>query len=94
MTYVKKVAQLATQNFITNDVPNVKGIVMAGSADFKTVIQQSDAFDKRLQAVLVATYDIQYGFEDGLNHAITQAADALANVRFVEEKAMIGHFFE
>jgi peptide chain release factor subunit 1 len=35
---VKKVAQLATQNFITNDVPNVKGIVMAGSADFKTVI--------------------------------------------------------
>lgn len=91
---MKKVAQLATQNFITNDVPNVKGIVMAGSADFKTVIQQSDAFDKRLQAVLVATYDIQYGFEDGLNHAITQAADALANVRFVEEKAMIGHFFE
>ena len=85
---------MATKNFITNDVPNVKGIVMAGSADFKTVIQQSDAFDKRLQAILVATYDIQYGFEDGLNHAITQAADALANVRFVEEKALIGHFFE
>lgn len=62
---------MATKNFITNDVPNVKGIVMAGSADFKTVIQQADSFDKRLQAVLVATYDIQYGFEDGLNHAIT-----------------------
>lgn len=85
---------MATQNFITNDMPNVKGIVMAGSADFKTVIQQSDAFDKRLQAVLVATFDIQYGFEDGLNHAITQAADALANVRFVEEKALIAKFFE
>lgn len=42
----------------------------------------------------MATYDIQYGFEDGLNHAITQAADALANVRFVEEKALIGNFFE
>lgn len=46
--YVKKVAELAAKNFITNDVPNVKGIIMAGSADFKTVIQQSDAFDKRL----------------------------------------------
>ena len=46
--YVKKVAELAIKNFITNDVPHVKGIVMAGSADFKTVIQQSDAFDKRL----------------------------------------------
>ena len=44
--------------------------------------------------MLVATFDIQYGFEDGLNHAITQAADALANVRFVEEKAMISNFFE
>lgn len=43
---------------------------------------------------MIATYDIQYGFEDGLNHAITQAADALANVRFVEEKALITKFFE
>jgi peptide chain release factor subunit 1 len=38
-TYVGRVSELATQNFITNDRPNVKGIVMAGSADFKTVIQ-------------------------------------------------------
>lgn len=36
--YVTRVAELAVQNFITNDRPNVKGIVMAGSADFKTVI--------------------------------------------------------
>ena len=92
--YVTKVAELAVQNFITNDRPNVKGIVMAGSADFKTVISQSDLFDKRLQAVIVATYDVSYGGENGLNQAITQSADALANVRFVEEKRMISKFFE
>merc|ERR1719498_2246319 len=70
LNYVKKVAQLASQNFIGPDaMPKVKGIVMAGSADFKTVIGQSDAFDKRLQSIVIATYDIQYGFEDGLNHA-------------------------
>ena len=92
--YVKKVAQLATQNFIKDSMPTVKGIVMAGSADFKTVIGQSDTFDKRLQSIVIATYDIQYGFEDGLNHAITQAGDALANVRFLEEKALITNFFE
>ena len=34
----RQVTQVTTYNFITNDVPNVKGIVMAGSADFKTVI--------------------------------------------------------
>jgi peptide chain release factor subunit 1 len=36
--YVTKVAELAAQNFITDNKPNVKGIVMAGSADFKTVL--------------------------------------------------------
>lgn len=92
--YVKKVAELAVQNFITNDRPNVKGIVMAGSADFKTVIQESDLFDPRLKAVVVATYDVSYGGENGLNQAITQSSDALANVRFVEERKMIANFFE
>lgn len=39
LNYVKKVASLANQNFLGGaDVPKVKGIVMAGSADFKTVI--------------------------------------------------------
>ena len=92
--YVRKVAELAVQNFITNDKPNVKGLIMAGSADFKTVIQQSDMFDKRLQEIVVATFDVSYGGENGLNQAITQSADALANVRFVEEKRMIAKFFE
>ena len=67
---------------------------MAGSADFKTVISQSDAFDPRLKNIIVATYDVSYGGENGLNQAITQSADALANVRFVEEKNLISKFFE
>jgi peptide chain release factor subunit 1 len=35
--YVRKVAELATQYFITADRPNVQGIVLAGSAEFKEV---------------------------------------------------------
>lgn len=38
------------QYFITNDQSNVAGIVLAGSADFKNVLGQSDMFDPRLQA--------------------------------------------
>jgi peptide chain release factor subunit 1 len=30
--YVRKVYELATQHFITNDVPNIKGLILAGSA--------------------------------------------------------------
>jgi peptide chain release factor subunit 1 len=33
--YVRKVAETAVQMFLTNDRPNVNGIIMAGSADFK-----------------------------------------------------------
>jgi peptide chain release factor subunit 1 len=64
---VNKVAELATQNFITNNMPNVKGIIMAGNADFKTVIQQADSFDNRLKNVIIATFDVSYGGENGLN---------------------------
>src|ERR1700738_160765 len=46
--YVRKVAELAVQHFITNDKVNVTGIVLAGSADFKTELSQSDMFDPRL----------------------------------------------
>jgi len=92
--YVKKVAELAVTNFITDNRTNVKGIVMAGSADFKTVIAQSDMFDKRLQEAVIATFDVSYGGENGLNQAIQQSADALSNVRFVEEKNLITKFFQ
>lgn len=33
------------QLFITNDKPNIAGLVLAGSADFKTELSQSDMFD-------------------------------------------------
>lgn len=38
-----------SQFFITADRPNVAGLVLAGSADFKTELSQSDMFDPRLQ---------------------------------------------
>ncbi len=46
-------AEVATQFFITNDKPNVTGLVLAGSADFKTELSQSDMFDQRLQAKII-----------------------------------------
>lgn len=43
--YVRKVAEVATQLFISADRPNVAGLILAGSADFKTELSQSDMFD-------------------------------------------------
>ncbi|XP_067928456.1 eukaryotic peptide chain release factor subunit 1 [Watersipora subatra] len=92
--YVRKVAETAVQMFITNDRPNVSGLVMAGSADFKTELSQSDMFDQRLQAKILKIVDVSYGGENGFNQAIELSADSLANVKFIQEKRLIGKYFD
>ena len=56
-----QVAETATQFFITGDRPNVAGLVLAGSADFKTELNGSDMFDQRLGAIVLAVVDVSYG---------------------------------
>ncbi|KAL5528961.1 SU2 [Sanghuangporus baumii] len=92
--YVRKVAELAVQHFITNDKVNVTGLVLAGSADFKTELSQSDMLDQRLAAKIVKVVDVSYGGENGFNQAIELAGESLANVKFVQEKKLIQRYFD
>jgi len=92
--YVRKVAEMAVQFYITTDRPNVAGIILAGSADFKTELSQSDLFDIRLQAVIVNIVDVSYGGENGFNQAIELSGDILANVKFIQEKKLIAKYFD
>jgi len=43
---------------------------------------------------VLGSVDVSYGGENGFNQAIELAADMLANVKFVQEKKLIGKFFE
>ena len=92
--YLRKVCEAMTTVFITNDRPNVKNLILAGSADFKTDLNKSDLFDPRLSPLVIKVLDIAYGGENGFNQAIELAGDALRNVKFVHEKKIIGRFFE
>lgn len=92
--YVRKVAEEAVRHFITNDKCNVVGLILAGSADFKTELGQSDLFDMRLAAKIIQTVDVSYGGLNGFNQAIELAADQLANVKFIKEKKLIASFFD
>ena len=92
--YVRKVAELASQHFITDNKVNVTGIVLAGSDDFKSVLSQSDLLDYRLRPKIVQLVDVSYGGENGFNQAIELAADSLANVKFVQEKRLIQKYFD
>jgi len=92
--YVRKVAETAVVHFITDDKCNVSNLILAGSADFKTVLSQSDMFDQRLQAKILQTVDISYGGENGFNQAIELSADALGNVKFIQEKKLLLKYFD
>ncbi|KAK2374157.1 eukaryotic peptide chain release factor subunit 1-3 [Trifolium repens] len=94
--YVRKTAELATQFYINpaTSQPNVSGLILAGSADFKTELSQSDMFDPRLQAKILNVVDVSYGGENGFNQAIELSAEILSNVKFIQEKRLIGKYFE
>jgi len=93
--YVRKVAEMATQLFVTDGQrPNVQGIVLAGSADFKTELMRSDLFDPRLQKIVIKMVDVSYGGENGFNQAIESAADSLANVKLMKEKKLLQRYMD
>jgi len=92
--YVRKVAEMAVQFFITDNKVNVAGIVLAGSADFKTELQQSDLFDQRLARAVIKTVDVSYGGENGFNQAIELSSETLGNVKLVQEKKLLQNYFE
>lgn len=91
--YVKKVSEFATQIFISDNKCNVKGIILAGSADFKSELNKADFFDPRLQKQVIQMVDIAYGGLSGFNQAIHLTADSMGNVRFTQERKVLQTFF-
>jgi len=92
---VRKVSEIATQCFVSGDKVNIKGLIIAGSADFKTELTTSDLFDPRLEAVLIKPMlDVSYGGENGFNQAIELASETLKNVKFIQEKKLITLFLD
>jgi len=92
--YVRKVAETAVQMYIANDKINCTGLIIAGSADFKSELSQSDMFDQRLQNKILKVVDVSYGGENGFNQAIELSQEVLANVKFIQEKKLIGTYFD
>lgn len=94
--YVRKVGEIATQMFITSDRPNITGLFVAGSAEFKqTLTTDPDLFDPRLAAILVQPLlDVSYGGEHGFNQAIELASVTLKNVKFIKQKKLIAKFLD
>ena len=48
---------------------------------------------QRLQAKILKIVDVSYGGENGFNQAIELSAESLSNVKFIQEKKLIGNLF-
>lgn len=90
--YVRKVAEIAVAQFISNDKPSVSGLILAGSASFKVDLLNADLFDARLKNIVVKVVDVSYGGENGFNQAIELSAEALADVKFIHEKKLLSRY--
>ena len=91
--YIRKVAEEAVRLFVSDNRPNVTGLILAGSADFKTELGKSDMFDPRLLSIVIKSVDIAYGGENGFNQAIMLSEDSLQNVKFVQEIKLLKKYF-
>ena len=93
--YVRKVAELATTLFIQDGQrPNVQGIILAGSADFKAELMRSDLFDPRLAKVVLKLVDVSYGGENGFNQAVELSGDTLGSVKLMKEKKLLQRYMD
>lgn len=68
------------QLFISANKVNEAGLILAGSADFKTELSQSPMFDQRLQSKVLKLVDISYGGENR-SQGIKLSADLLSKVK-------------
>lgn len=91
--YVRKVAEMATKLFIENDKPNVKSLVLCGSADFKSVLETSSVFDMRLKQIVIQIVDVSYGGKNGFNQSIELSSSTIGKMKFILEKKLLQQYF-
>lgn len=93
--YVRKVAEMATQLFVPDgQKPNIQGLILAGSADFKSELMRSDLFDLRLKKIVIKMVDVSYGGLNGFNQAIEYSADTLGEVKLMKEKKLLQQYMD
>lgn len=51
-------------------------------------------FDPRLKEKIIKVVDVSYGGDNGFNQAIEMCAEALQDVKFIQEKKLISKYFE
>ena len=93
--FLKKVAEISSQHFITDGQKiNVEGLIIGGSSEFKNELNSSELLDERLRSKIFQIIDLSYGGEAGFNQAIESCSSFLSNIKFVKEKKLLQSYFD
>ena len=92
--YLRQVAEAAIEQYTTNGVPSVKGLILAGSADMKNRLLSHGAFDKRVAGIVMKTLDLAYGGRRGFAHAVEESLEVIGSHRLKDEIRVVKSFFE
>uniref|UniRef100_A0A2P2HWD7 Eukaryotic peptide chain release factor subunit 1 n=1 Tax=Hirondellea gigas TaxID=1518452 RepID=A0A2P2HWD7_9CRUS len=93
-TYISQLCEKATEVFISDNVPNVSNIVLAGQAQLKDYLEKSSHFDPRLKPIICLTLTVDYGGEVGLSEAVKLSSAEIHNIRLGQEINYINTFME
>lgn len=94
--YITKVSELANKLFINSstNMPNVKNIIIAGSADLKQQLFNSDVYDARLHTITNSKLiDVSASGENGFSQAIELTKLDINNMQFLNEKNTLAKWF-
>ena len=92
--YLTKCNEMIKKYFTKDNKPIVKGIIIGGSADFKTKLTKHPAFPYVLKPLIMGVIDIQYGGKKGLDCTIEGANEIIPSVKLINEQKVISEYME
>jgi len=92
--YLREVAERAAKAYLEGDRPNIKGLIVAGSAGLKEELLRSNLLDKRITDFVLRSIDISYGGERGLYQAIDQSLEIIGATKLLQERQILSKFME
>jgi len=91
--YLCKVAEGAARLFIgTDNLPAVKGLILAGSGDLKCDLLKNSQFDKRLRGIVIKSVDISHGGHRGFDEAVGLSLDSIGSVELLRQRELLEQF--
>jgi len=87
LSFFKRVGKHAAEIFL--QIPDLKGIIIAGPGPTKYDFAKGDYLDYRLKDKIVAILDISYTSDQGVREVLDKAPEIMRRVRYIEERNLM-----